>query len=134
MFITLEIKSGKRQEFIEITEDIQSAISQNGTREGRCLIFCPHTTAGLFINSNRDPNTLVDLQESIDHIVPTRLDFHHVFDTPSDAAGHIKSTLIGCQLDMIIDDSRVVIGDSQGIFLWEFDGPRARKVYLKISE
>ena len=133
MLLTLSIQSNARQELLEITDLVQNAIGASGQVEGRCLIFCPHTTAGLTINSNRDPNTLLDLQDAIDRLVPTQLDFHHTYDTPSDAAGHIKATLVGSQLECIVSEGTLILGGSQGIFFWEFDGPRKRSVHIKIA-
>ena len=124
----------ERQDLYLITEQVQQAITESGVKQGICVLFSPHTTAGLTINSYLDPATGKDLQFEIDRLVPTRLDFIHIVDTPSDAAGHIKSSLIGNQLTLIIQDSKVVLGSSQGIFFWEYDGPRKRKVLVKIIE
>jgi secondary thiamine-phosphate synthase enzyme len=134
MFITLTVKTERRQELQLITEAVQTAITKAGVTEGICLIYCPHTTAGITANSYLDAATLADLQAEIDRLVPTRVDFQHIFDTPSDAAGHIKASLIGNQLTAIIHQGRLALGDSQGLFFWEYDGPRSRKVYLKIIQ
>lgn len=130
----IRIKSSKRQEIMDITQDVENLVAASRIKSGICVIFCKHTTAGLIINSNRDPLTAKDLLEELDRIVPTRTDFNHVFDTPSDASGHIKTSLICSQLNLIIDKGQIVIGDSQGILFWEFDGPRERVVCLKIIE
>jgi secondary thiamine-phosphate synthase enzyme len=74
----------------------------------------------------------MDLQSEIDRLVPTRTDFQHIFDTPSDAAGHIKSSLIGNQITLIVEQGKALLGSSQGIFLWEYDGPRQRQVLCKV--
>ena len=124
----------ERQDLYLITEQVQQAVIESGVKQGICVLFSPHTTAGLTINSYLDPATGKDLQFEIDRLVPTRLDFIHIVDTPSDAAGHIKSSLIGNQLSLIIQDGKVVLGSSQGIFFWEYDGPRKRKVLVKIIE
>lgn len=134
MFITINLKTERRQELQLITEPVQAAITETGIKEGICLIYCPHTTAGITANSYLDAATLADLQAEIDRLVPTRVDFQHIFDTPSDAAGHIKASLIGNQFTAIIHQGRLALGESQGIFFWEYDGPRSRKVYLKIVE
>lgn len=134
MFITIAVKTESRQELRLITEAVQTAITESGIKEGLCLVYCPHTTAGITANSYLDPATLADLQAEIDRLVPTRVDFQHIFDTPSDAAGHIKASLIGNQLAVIIHEGRLVLGESQGLFFWEYDGPRSRRVYLKIIE
>jgi secondary thiamine-phosphate synthase enzyme len=132
MYSQIEIKSQQRQELIEITAQVQAEISASGVGEGICLLYCPHTTAALTVNSCMDPATAVDLQNEVDRLVPTRTNFHHTYDTPSDAAGHIKASLLGGQEAFIIHHGKLVIGSSQGIFFWEYDGPRTRQVHLKI--
>jgi len=132
MLIKLDIKSNERQEMLVITDLIRDALSENDIKNGLCFLFCPHTTAGLTINSYLDPATAKDLIHEIDRLVPTRTDFIHVFDTPSDAAGHIKASLIGGQLGLIVEEGELQLAVSQGIFFWEFDGPRSRQIYLKV--
>lgn len=118
--------------YTELTADIKAAVAESGVQEGLCLIHCPHTTAGLTINSFWDLNGLEDLQDEVCRLVPTRIDFKHQFDTPQDAAGHVKSSLMGVQLTLIIHEGKLMIGSSQGIFFLEFDGPRHRQYYVKI--
>ena len=118
--------------YAELTADIKAAVAESGVQEGLCLIHCPHTTAGLTISSFWDLNGLEDLQDEVCRLVPTRIDFKHQFDTPQDAAGHVKSSLMGVQLTLIIHEGKLMIGSSQGIFFLEFDGPRHRQNYVKI--
>ncbi len=132
MFTTLSVQTNARQELCLITEPVQQAIAASGVGEGVCVLFCPHTTAALTINSYLDKDTAVDMQDEIDRLVPTRTNFKHIFDTPGDAAGHIKSSLTGIQLTLIVHEGKAVIGESQGIFFWEFDGPRKRRVHVKV--
>ncbi|HBH13795.1 MAG TPA: secondary thiamine-phosphate synthase enzyme [Clostridiales bacterium] len=131
MFIKLDLRTNERQELMVITDLVKSVISEKKLENGLCFLFCPHTTAGLTINSYLDPATAKDLINEVDRLVPTRTDFVHVFDTPSDAAGHIKSSLVGGQLGLILENGEFMLGSSQGIFFWEFDGPRNRQIYLK---
>ena len=123
MFTTIELKTEQRQELRLITAEVQQAVADSGVQEGICLIYCTHTTAGVTANSYLDPATAADLQAEIDRLEPTRVDFVHIFDTPSDAAGHIKASLIGNHLALIIHEGQVVLGESQGLFFWEYDGP-----------
>jgi secondary thiamine-phosphate synthase enzyme len=132
MFQKLNLKTTKRQELVVITEQVQQVITDSKVKSGVCVLFCPHTTAGLTINSYLDPATAMDLVNEIDRLIPTRTDFVHIFDTPSDAAGHIKASLISGQYTIIIDQGKLQIGGSQGIMFWEFDGPRNRQVFVKI--
>ena len=132
--LKIDLKSTERQELINLTDDLEKLIEESNVSEGICILFNPHTTAALTLNSRVDPTTAADVVEELDRVIPTRVDFHHVFDTPSDAAGHIKSSFIGNHLTMLISDSKLQLGGSQGVFFWEFDGPRERKFLVKIIE
>jgi len=131
-FQTLSLETPERQALVLITDAVRRVVRESGVAEGLCVVFCPHTTAGLTINSALDPATALDLRHELDRIVPTRVDFIHTFDTPSDAAGHIKATLVGSQLTLIVHDGTLVLGSAQGIILCEFDGPRRRQVHVKV--
>jgi secondary thiamine-phosphate synthase enzyme len=132
MLKTHEFRTEARQTLVNITDAVQAAISESGVTEGVCYIYCPHTTAGLTINSYLDPLTMADIAHEFDRIVPTRVDFQHIVDTPSDAAGHIKASIIGLHQVVIIHEGKLVLGFSQGILFAEFDGPRNRRVFIKI--
>ncbi len=132
MFQTLSLETPERQALVLITNEVRRVVRESGVAEGLCVVFCPHTTAGLTINSALDPATAQDLRHELDRLVPTRVDFIHTFDTPSDAAGHIKTTLVGPQLTLIVHDGTLVLGSAQGVFLCEFDGPRRRQVHIKV--
>lgn len=132
MFETLSLETPERQALVLITDEVRRVIRESGVAEGLCIVFCPHTTAGLTINSALDPATAQDLRHELDRLVPTRVDFIHTFDTPSDAAGHIKATLVGPQLSLIIHGGALLLGSAQGVFLCEFDGPRRRQVHVKV--
>lgn len=134
MLKKLDLQTNARQELHEITHQVKQLIEDSQISEGICLVYIPHTTAGLVINSFRDPATLLDLNEEISRLVPTRIDFHHIFDTPTDASGHIKSSLTSVNISLIVDQGKPLLGESQGIFFWEFDGPRQRTVYVKIIQ
>ena len=130
--ILLRTKPG--ESLLDITGDIQAAVEESGVREGICIVAVPHTTAGVTINSGLDENTLRDITEEMDRIIPTRVDFHHQYDTPRDASGHIKSVIIGSNLSLIVTEGRLLLGFSQSVLFCEFDGPRNRKVWLRIIE
>lgn len=134
MFTKINFKTEKRQEIVNLLDDVKEVVASSGVKEGLCLVYCPHTTAGLVVNSYMDPNTPKDILFEIDRLVPTRVDFAHVFETPSDAAGHVKSSLTGIDQTFIIHDGNMMVGHSQGILFVEFDGPRPREVYVKITE
>ena len=115
-----------------LSEEINKTITESGITDGICCIFNPHSTAGLFINSYLDPKTPEDIFETIKTLVPIRVDFRHQFDTPSDAAAHIKSCLFGNSETVIIENGTLKLGSSQGIIFAEFDGPRNREVWVKL--
>jgi secondary thiamine-phosphate synthase enzyme len=116
---------------IEITSWLHEVVAASGVAEGVCVVHVPHTTAGLSITSYADPLGHEDIHDDINRLIPTRIDFKHQHDTPQDAAGHIKSVLVGVNLTLIIADSRLLLGSSQGVFFNEFDGPRRRQVLAK---
>jgi secondary thiamine-phosphate synthase enzyme len=126
------IETPPDENLVDITMEIRKVIKESGVEEGLCVAFVPHTTGALTINSIMDPATLADLQQEVKRLVPTRVDFEHIYDTPSDAAGHIKSSLIGPSLSMIITDGELYLGRSQGVLFWEFDGPRQREIHIRI--
>jgi len=130
----LNVESRKGQELILITDQIKELVKQSKVKSGMCFLFNPHSTASLTINSYLDRNTQADLESEIDRIIPTRVNFHHILDTPSDASAHIKTSVIGSDLLLIIKDGELLLGKSQGIFFWEFDGPRDRNVMVKIID
>lgn len=125
--------TGQRQELVNLLDQIQALVAQSGVQEGTCIVYCPHTTAGIVVNSYMDPNTPKDITHEMDRLVPTRVDFFHINDTPSDAAAHVKSSLVGISQVFIVDQGRLVLGHSQGILFAEFDGPRQRRVLVKIT-
>jgi secondary thiamine-phosphate synthase enzyme len=131
---TLNIESRQSQELILITDKVKELVSQSKIQNGMCFLFIPHVTAALTINSYLDPNTAVDLDCEVDRIIPTRVNFHHILDTPADASAHIKASFIGSDLLLIIKEGELLLGKSQGIFFWEYDGPRDRNVIVKIID
>jgi len=120
------------RDVVSLTDEIKAFVEQSGVKEGICLITIPHTTAALTVTSFWDPNGFLDLQDEICRLIPTRIDFKHQHDTPQDAAGHVKSSLIGASLSFIVHEGKLLSGHSQGIYFLEFDGPRNREYYVKV--
>ncbi len=128
---TVFVKTSKRSELVDITDEIRKLVKESGVKEGICILFCPHTTAGLTINENADPSVRLDISEHLSELVPERKRYKHL---EGNADSHIKSVLVGQSLSLIIENGDIVLGNWQGIFLCEFDGPRNRRVFVKIME
>ena len=118
----------------DITGQVRDLVKQSGVQSGVCILVVPHTTAAITINSGLDPSTPQDIVADVRRLVPTRTDFHHIVDTPSDAAAHIKASLVGASEIVLIEDGDLVFGHSQSLLFFDFDGPRQRRVMVKIIE
>lgn len=127
----INVRSKKRIEFIDITQEIRNVVSESGVSDGICWIFVPHTTAGITINENADPSVVVDIQERLSKLIPYHTKYKHL---EGNADAHIKSTITNINNCCFIENSTIVLGTWQGIFFCEYDGPRTRKVLLKIIE
>jgi len=127
---TIEVKSSKRNQMIDITSLVQKEISELGIRDAICTLYVPHTTAGITINEGADPAVVEDILEKLSELVPHTRTYHHL---EGNADSHIKSTLVGCSVCVLIEGGRLQLGTWQRIFFCEFDGPRRRKVYMGIS-
>jgi secondary thiamine-phosphate synthase enzyme len=134
MHKTIRVETPKGDSLTKITEQVQEVVTKNGLQSGLCFLVVPHTTAAITINSYLDPNTALDIVSEVRRLVPTRTDFHHIFDTPADAAGHIKASLIGNTEAVLVEEGKLLLGHSQGLFLYDFDGPRDRRVLVKLFE
>ena len=132
MYTEIKINTETSECLVNITEKIQQAVYDSKIKEGICVVFIPHTTAGITINSAMDILTLKDIIAETHRLVPTRVDFNHIYDTPADAAGHIKSVLIGNSFTLIVKNGELVIGGSQSVLFFEFDGPRTRHVSIRV--
>ncbi len=126
---TLNVKSRSKTEFIDITEDVKSLIKESGVQQGVCHIYVPHTTAGLTINEGADPAVKRDIITALNRLVPFEGDYNHM---EGNAAAHIKSTLVGSAQIVLIEEGKLLLGTWQSIYFCEFDGPRHRRVLVKI--
>ncbi|MBR4748402.1 MAG: secondary thiamine-phosphate synthase enzyme YjbQ [Abditibacteriota bacterium] len=127
---TITIRTDKRQQFVDITREVRQAVAESGVKEGVAVVFTPHTTAGVTINENADPDVLRDLALTYSSVFPDRADYLHC-EGNSDA--HMKSSVTGCQTTLIISGGSVVLGVWQNVYFCEFDGPRTRKVYVQTA-
>jgi secondary thiamine-phosphate synthase enzyme len=129
---TFSVKTDSRKQFVDITDTVQAEVTQSEVRNGICLLFLPHTTAGLTLNENWDPCVSGDILLTLDRqTAPPHPEHRH---SEGNSPAHIQSSLVGATLFLIIEDRKILLGPWQGIFLTEFDGPRERHVVLKIIE
>jgi len=131
MIKTLTVTTRKMFEFKDLTVEVQDIVDKAGINEGLCIIYSPHTTAGITINESADPSVSADIINHLDAIVPLRSDYAH---SEGNSAAHIKTSLMGSSESIIIYNRKLMLGTWQGIFFCEFDGPRTRKVHIKLIE
>jgi secondary thiamine-phosphate synthase enzyme len=129
MIQIFQVRTSKKTEFIDITHSVQEAIQKSGVEEGVCFIFVPHTTAAITINENADPSVSQDIVMELNMIVPLEDRYRH---REGNSPAHIKSSLLGSSETVFVESGRLVLGTWQGIFFCEFDGPRNRKVHVKV--
>jgi secondary thiamine-phosphate synthase enzyme len=125
----INVFSQKRVELIDITSQIKAIVKKSGVKEGICYIYVPHTTAAITINENADPSVMKDLEFHLAKLVPPVGQYTH---SEGNSDAHIKSSLIGCSQAVLVSGGELLLGTWQGIFFCEFDGPRKRKVLVKI--
>jgi len=123
------VKSRTRTELIDITSKIQDMVMSAGIGQGLCMLYVPHTTAAITINESADPSVKDDILMIINEIIPWEAEYRHL---EGNSPAHIKSTIVGASELIAIDNNRLVLGTWQGIFFCEFDGPRTRKVQVRI--
>ncbi|MGB9893583.1 MAG: secondary thiamine-phosphate synthase enzyme YjbQ [Candidatus Saccharicenans sp.] len=129
--LKLSFQTTKKEELLELTDKIRNLVRENKIKEGLAVIFCPHTTCGLTINEQADPDVRIDILMSLRNIVPETLPFSH---SEGNSPAHIKASLLGSSLTILVEEGELQLGTWQGIFLCEFDGPRSRKVWVKLLE
>ena len=124
----LTVKTNSRNEMIDITYEVENYLKENNFQNGVLTIFVPHTTAAVTINENADPSVKRDILSYLSKLIPQNAGFTHM---EGNSDSHIKSSLVSPSLTVIVENGKIVLGTWQSIFFCEFDGPRARKVYLK---
>lgn len=124
-WLEFTVKTGSRVEFRDITPELTATVSESGLTEGFGIVFIPHTTAGLTINENADPDVVRDLIMAFEHVVPENLPFRH---GEGNSPAHLKASLVGFERLLPVQNSQLALGTWQGVYLCEFDGPRTRKV------
>ncbi len=124
-----EVQTGKRTHFVAITSEIQACIAKAGIRDGLATVFIPHTTAGITINENADPDVVRDMTGVLDALIPW--DDPRYTHAEGNTAAHVKSTLTGSSVQILVQAGRLKLGTWQGVFLCEYDGPRTRNVWVQ---
>jgi len=127
----LEVRSESREEMVDITRSVERAIAESGVREGAAILWSMHTTAGLTVNESADPDVARDIGDWMEEAAPAGAGYRH---REGNADSHIKTTLVGPGLTLIVSDGEPVLGTWQGVFLCEYDGPRARRVAIQVME
>ncbi len=124
----IDITTKAREEIVDITAEVASAVKQEGLKDGLCLVYVPHTTAGVSVNENADPTVKSDVLMAMKHIVPDALPYRH---SEGNSPAHVKAVLTGTSVTLIVEDGRMQLGTWQGVYFCEFDGPRRRQVWVK---
>ena len=128
---TITVKTRRRNELIDVTSQIADAVSQCGITNGLMVAFVPHTTAGITINENADPSVVHDILVCLEKLIPeSQRDFQH---SEGNSDSHIKASLLGSSVTVMVENSQLVLGTWQGIYFCEFDGPRTRRLMVKVS-
>ena len=125
---TLSVKTNAQTEMLDITGQVQEAIKAEGFQNGICMLYVPHTTAGITINESADPSVRKDILMVLNQMVPWKADYRHM---EGNSPAHVKSSLMGASQLVAVENGQMVLGTWQGIFFCEFDGPRTRKLLLK---
>jgi len=127
----LIVKTSAHAQFVEITDEVQRVVDASSVKEGVCICFVPHTTAGITINENADPDVVSDMIYALDKAVPWK-DAHYRHGEGNTAA-HVKSSMMGHGVQVFVRDGKLQFGTWQGIYFCEFDGPRTRKVWVTVT-
>ncbi len=124
---TFPVRTRQHTQFVDITRELESAAADMGLRHGVLTVFVPHTTAGVTINENADPSVTADMAAALDRAVPWQAGYTH---SEGNAAAHLKASMMGSSVQVMVEDGRLMLGTWQAVYLCEFDGPRTRDVWV----
>ena len=127
----LEVKTRSRDQMIDLTAQLQQIVDNTGASQGQALVYVPHTTAGVTINENADPDVTRDFLKQLDDMVPWNQPFYRHGE--GNSAAHVKASMMGSSVTVLVNDGQLVLGTWQGVWFCEFDGPRTRTVIVKVS-
>jgi secondary thiamine-phosphate synthase enzyme len=125
----VQIKTLSRMQFIDITDRVRDALARSRVTDGIAIVYVPHTTAGVTINEAADPSVAEDINTSLSHLIPHKGSYRH---SEGNADAHIKASLMGSSVHIIISEGALMLGTWQGVFFCEFDGPRTRRALIKV--
>jgi secondary thiamine-phosphate synthase enzyme len=125
----IEVSTKSGQQLIEVTSIIREQVRRSGVKNGVCFIYVPHTTAGVLVNENADPSVAKDILNTLNSLIPVEGDYNHL---EGNAHAHIKASIVGHSTTLLVENGELVLGTWQGVFLCEFDGPRRRRILVKI--
>jgi secondary thiamine-phosphate synthase enzyme len=128
---TLRVKTGQRTQLVDVTAAVERVVKEAGAVTGVCYVYVPHTTAGVTINEHADPDVATDLEGIFDRLVPHAGPYRH---SEGNTDSHAKAVMVGASQVIFVEDGKLVLGRWQGIFLCEFDGPRERKIFVKVEK
>lgn len=125
----LRVKTDRRTQFLDVTQSVQHAVTRTGVLSGVCYVYVPHTTAGVVINEHADPDVATDLEGVFDRLVPRSGPYRH---NEGNSDSHAKAAMTGTSQVVFVEDGKLALGRWQGVFFCEFDGPRERKMHVKV--
>ena len=128
---TLLVKTGRRTQLVDVTAAVERVVKEAGVASGVCYVYVPHTTAGVTINEHADPEVATDLEGAFDRLVPHAGPYRH---SEGNTDSHAKAVIVGASQVIFVQEGKLLLGRWQGIFLCEFDGPRERKLFVKVEE
>jgi secondary thiamine-phosphate synthase enzyme len=126
---TIEIRTRSREEFVDLTAEVGRLVAASGVKSGVCVVAVPHTTAGVTVNENADPDVRADIDMTLGRIVPDGLPYAH---GEGNSPAHVKASLVGSSTSLLVEGGRLQLGTWQGVFFCEFDGPRTRKAWVQV--
>jgi secondary thiamine-phosphate synthase enzyme len=126
---TIEIRTKSRQEFVDLTAEVGRLVAASGVKDGICVVAVPHTTAGVTVNENADPDVRADIDIALRRIVPDALPYAH---GEGNSPAHVKASLVGSSTTLVVEGGKLRLGTWQGIFFCEFDGPRTRQAWVQV--
>jgi secondary thiamine-phosphate synthase enzyme len=126
---TIEVRTRAREEFVDLTAEVERSVSASGVAAGICVVTVPHTTAGITVNENADPDVRADMAMVLRKIVPDALPYTH---GEGNSPAHVKASLVGSSVTLIVEGGKLKLGTWQGIYFCEFDGPRTRKAWVQV--